>query len=139
MRIDGTGRSGNVARGRGAAKSERSGSAFSVSDGARSESAAGTAAPGSIGGIDALLALQSVQEVGPRGARLKHGHDMLDLLDDIKLSLLAGEVPQDKLKSLVGTLSRRPDRFDDERVEDVLDEIELRARVELAKLGHEAP
>jgi Class II flagellar assembly regulator len=139
MRIDGSGRPGNIARTRGKAKGETSGSTFSVSKESHSGSSAETAAAGPIGGIDALLTLQSVEAPSERGERLKHGHDMLDLLDDIKISLLSGEVPRAKLQNLVDTVSKRPDRFGDERVESVLDEIELRARVELAKLGRDTP
>ncbi|WP_436637308.1 flagellar assembly protein FliX [Microbaculum sp. FT89] len=138
MRIDGPGGPGQIKRPRGGAKSDRSTNVFSFSQSERSETAAGTAASGPIGGIDALLALQSVEEPGARGRRLKHGHDMLDLLDDIKITLLAGDVPAAKLQSLVDTVGRRPDRYSDERIESVLDEIELRARVELAKMGREA-
>ncbi len=138
MRIDGPGRPGNVARTRAGAKGERSSNVFSFSEGEQPESASAGAAAAPIGGIDALLALQAVEDPAARGKRLRHGHEMLDLLDDIKLSLLAGEVPANKLKSLVETVSRRPDRYGDERIESVLDEIELRARVELAKLGREA-
>ena len=108
-----------------------------MSDENRSESSSETASAGPIGGIDALLTLQSVESPSERGERLKHGHDMLDLLDDIKISLLSGEVPSAKLRKLVDTVSKRPDRYGDERIEAVLDEIELRARVELAKLGQD--
>jgi hypothetical protein len=138
MRIDGSGRPGKIVRTRGNAKGEKSDSTFSVSKESHSESSAETSSAKSIGGIDALLTLQSVEPTSERGARLKHGHDMLDLLDDIKIALLSGEVPGGKLQKLVDAVSRRPDRYEDERIETVLDEIELRARVELAKLGREA-
>lgn len=139
MRIDGSGRPGNISRTRGSAKGEKSDKTFSVSDGSHSQKSAESASAGPIDGIDALLTLQSVEGPSGRGERLKHGHDMLDLLDDIKISLLSGEVPSAKLQNLVDTVSKRPDRYGDERVESVLDEIELRARVELAKLGRETP
>jgi hypothetical protein len=111
---------------------------FSLSDAERSGGAQSPSGSSSIGSIDALLALQSVDERGGRKARLAHGHEMLDLLEDIKLDLLSGDVAVGKLQRLVETVSRRPGREGEEKIETVLDEIELRARVELAKHGREA-
>lgn len=138
MRINGTRRPGNVSRSREGSQGGGSASVFSLSDAGRSGGTGGASAPSQIGGVDALLALQAVEEPGERGARLKHGHDMLDMLEDIKLDLLGGQVSTGKLQRLVDSVSRRPRRKGDEKVESVLDEIELRARVELAKLGREA-
>jgi hypothetical protein len=138
MRIDGPGRANNVSRARDSKKGGRTSNVFSLSDAGRKDAAGASAEAAPIGGLDALLALQGVGDLGARGERLKHGHDMLDLLEDIKLSMLSGELPAAKLQSLIDTVSRRPIRFSDESVETVLDEIELRARVELAKLGREA-
>jgi len=137
MRINGTQRPGNISRTRKGSSQSESASGFSVSDSNRSGGASGASAKSPIGGVDALLALQAVEEPGGRGARLKHGHDILDVLEDIKLDLLAGKVSADKLQRLIDTVSRRPDREGEGRLESVLDEIELRARVELAKLGRE--
>lgn len=138
MRIDGTGRPNSVARSRNGSDANRSENVFSLTDAEGSQGTREAAAPAAIGGIDALLALQAVEVPGERGARVRHGHEMLDLLDDLKIALLCGGLPGAKLESLVHTVSKRPVRFGDERIEAVLDEIELRARVELAKLGREA-
>jgi len=138
MRIDGPGRAGGVARSRKSARSGSAAGVFSFAEETHSRSAAETTSSGPIGGLDTLLTLQAVGGVGERRARVRHGNEMLDLLEDIKISLLGGEVPAAKLQTLLDSLSRRPDRQGDERIETVLDEIELRARVELAKLGREA-
>ena len=60
---------------------------------------------------------------------------MLDILDDIKLALLAGQLPKSKLSRLLSVVERQQGIFSDPRLKDVLDQIELRARVELAKFG----
>ena len=62
--------------------------------------------------------------------------DMLDHLDDIRLGLLMGAIPISKLTSLVQVVKDQRDQVDDPRLASVLDEIEVRAAVELAKLGH---
>ena len=89
-----------------------------------------------ISSIDALIALQGVEAASTdREKRLSYGSTMLDLLDDIRLGVLSGRLPTAKLEDLVRAVEERPDADLDPRLEVVLDEIELRARVELAKLG----
>ncbi|MXN63715.1 flagellar assembly regulator FliX [Stappia sp. GBMRC 2046] len=115
-----------------------SGSAFAptVSD----ETAQAAPAPSAGGGatvtsLSAVLALQSVEDAtSGRKRALRHGNDLLDALENLKVELLGGKVAADRLERLMAMLkSRRPG--DDADVEAVVDEIELRARVELAKLG----
>jgi hypothetical protein len=85
--------------------------------------------------VDALLALQDVG--GPlerRRRAVNRAGRILDVLEEVKVGLLSGELSAgdlDKLKSAV-----RDERLntDDEKLEGVLNEIETRAAVELAKL-----
>ncbi|SHM15707.1 flagellar assembly protein FliX [Roseibium suaedae] len=89
----------------------------------------------SIQGMDALLALQElVDEPDRRSKAAKRGHTLLDQLEDLKADLLAGIVSADKLEALAnqveGTLESG-----DPRIDGVVKEIELRVKVELAKLG----
>lgn len=85
--------------------------------------------------LSAVLALQSVEDAtSGRKRALRHGNDLLDTLENLKVELLGGRVAPDRLERLMTLLkSRRPG--DDANVEAVVDEIELRAKVELAKLG----
>jgi hypothetical protein len=111
---------------------------FRLEQGADMPGAPSAGAATSLSGVEALLALQSVGTAGEAAERLRHGHDMLDLLEEIRIGLLSGVLPAIKLEQLVKRLAQRPARMDGEAVEHVLDEIELRARVELAKQGREA-
>ena len=63
-----------------------------------------------------------------------HGEQLLDMLDQVRDGLLAGGVPRATLNRLANAVSRRHDQFNDPKLQGVLDEIELRAHVELAKL-----
>ncbi len=71
-----------------------------------------------------------------RGSRaVKHGRRALDALDELKLGLLSGTLDQAtllRLKSVSGDLKGRSG---DERLDQVLGEIDLRVAVELAKAG----
>ncbi|MGE5545649.1 MAG: flagellar assembly protein FliX [Solirubrobacterales bacterium] len=90
-----------------------------------------------IGGVDALLLVQSVGETGEREARrrlIQRGEDILDKLEEIRHGLLLGTVPKEKLVHLAQLVRARREACEDPRLGALLDEIELRAEVELAKL-----
>ena len=85
--------------------------------------------------VDALLPLQEVADATSEQSRsVRHGHDLLDHLDDIRIGLLTGSIPRAKLQRLLNMVEARRDQVVDPRIAATLDEIELRAKVELAKL-----
>jgi hypothetical protein len=88
-----------------------------------------------IGMLDAVLALQEVEDplVGRSKAR-KRGDLLLDKLEEIRLGLLVGAIPRNRLEELSTMVQATRERCDDEELNAVLDDIELRAAVELAKL-----
>jgi hypothetical protein len=89
-------------------------------------------------GLDAILALQSVESGDDRRRRaVQHGHDLLDQLEALRADLLAGHVSPQRVGSLV-TLIRGMQTSDDPRLAALIGDIALRARVELAKLGLDA-
>lgn len=83
----------------------------------------------------ALLQLQEAAAPEPSAARaaLRHGFDLLDRLDDLRLALVAGRIAPGRLAALAEALAARQGPSSDPRVEAVIAEIELRAAVELAK------
>lgn len=96
-----------------------------------------TAASGGspLSGINAVLSLQEVDDplVG-RGRARKRGELLLDRLEEIRMGLLMGRIPRARLEELSTMVQATRERCDDERLNAVLDDIELRAAVELAKL-----
>jgi len=94
--------------------------------------------PAAVGSIDALLATQSVGDALEQNSRqrmVRRGEDILDQLEEIRHGLLMGEIPKEKLQALGDMVRSRRDTVNDPRLAAVLDEIELRAEVELAKLS----
>jgi hypothetical protein len=86
-------------------------------------------------GIGALLALQVVGDpLTSRKRAVQNGRDILDDLDRLKVAVLEGRVPMERFERLAAILAERLSSGD-ERLDQLLAEIELRARVELAKLG----
>lgn len=120
--------------------------AGSGGDGSFARALQDTAGPGvgggPIGSIDALLALQEVGDStsGRSGGRQReqHGQDLLDRLDELRLALLDGRVTTGLLRRIHDALALRPPPGSDPRLEALLDEIELRAAVETAKLERAA-
>jgi hypothetical protein len=101
------------------------------------ESGSGNAAvngPKPMSAMDGLLALQEVDDSTERRARSrKRGDDLLDRLDEIRHGLLIGGVPRAALQNLATMVRDRRQEIADPQLQEVLDEIELRAAVELAK------
>ena len=90
------------------------------------------------GPVAAVDALFSVQEVGDatkgRNRGTVRAQLMIDGLDDIRQGLLIGSIPLSKLTALVKVVREERDQAEDPKLSAILDEIELRAAVELAKL-----
>jgi hypothetical protein len=86
-------------------------------------------------GVEALLALQDVGGPLERKRRaVRRAGRILDVLDDIKVALLAGELSSADLDRLGRAVRDERERTEDAALEAVLDEIEVRAAVEMAKL-----
>ena len=86
--------------------------------------------------IDALVALQSDEReanADPRRRAASRGRDLLDILEGIRMELLAGRIPKSRLQALSSSLKTKRADFQDPMLSEVLDEIDLRAQVELAK------
>ena len=137
MKIDPTG----PARAAGSVRrTDRAGSARS-GDFARHLDSAGSAGgvngANPVGAVSALLSLQEVDDsLNGRAKARQRAADILDELDALRDGLLAGTLSRDGLVRLAQLVRNRGPEVDDPRLKDVLDEIELRAEVELAKLDN---
>ncbi len=125
-------RSGSIKR---AGKSDSgSGSRFSkaIGQGAAAPSSVATANP--VTAVDGLLTLQEVDDAAARAsAGKRRAQELLEGLDDLRHGLLAGGLSRDKLLALAKHVQSRRAQVDDPRLGEILDEIDLRAQVELAK------
>lgn len=103
--------------------------------GATAPAAAGRAgASAALTSLDALMALQ--ETTGPlerRRRAVQRGGRLLDGLEALKLAMVEGGPAGQLLHDLQGAASDLRDRTDDEGLEAVLNQIDLRAAVELAK------
>jgi hypothetical protein len=139
MRIDGNGRVAGPRGSSATGKSPDGGSRFSLDIGESLQDAAAPRAAAAVAGLDAMLALQGVEEAGEKRRRLmRRGRSLLDVLDALKLGLLDFASPADTLGRLSALVREGRERAEDPGLESVLNEIDLRAAVELAKLERKA-
>lgn len=104
-----------------------------AADAAEPQTVTGAAA---VASVDALLSLQEVSETPLDDERAKRrGEALLEQLDDLRHALLIGALPLIQLERLTRNLAARRGDVADPRLAEVVGEIELRAAVELAKLG----
>ena len=117
-------------------QAKESSSAKFASELSQSRQPAAPASTGQAGSIDGILALQEVDEDGRGGQQARErGEDILDRLDEIRHGLLTGRVNPATLERLLSQVRQQRETFTDPRLTEILEEIELRAAVELAKLG----
>ena len=103
--------------------------------GAEGAEAVDNSAP--VGAMKSILAVQEVPDATDgrsKGVLLRYGDELLESLDEIRLAILSGTISKDRLAGLAQRLREKRQTCDDPRLNDIIDEIELRAEVEVAKL-----
>jgi hypothetical protein len=109
---------------------------FSLPDAASTPESRSVLAPKAAGNIDALLAMQGVEDPTERRKRsVQRGRGALDVLDDLKLGLLSGNFNASTVSRLRDAAANLKSSSGDPGLDSVLSEIELRVEVELAKAG----
>ncbi|MBX9614134.1 MAG: flagellar assembly protein FliX [Caulobacteraceae bacterium] len=118
-------------------RSARSASGFSVPQVAGTAPASAPSASASasaVSDLSALMALQGVDSPTERRRRaVRRGGGLLDRLDELKIALLSGETGEGALDRLARNLREERQDDSDPALNGLLDQIDLRAAVELAK------
>jgi hypothetical protein len=139
MKVTGPGRVGPTTGGKSTRKAD---AAPGFADLLKTGGAGGTPPVAPTAGpaaVDALLALQEVPDsTQRRSAGLKRGRMLLDGLDELRHGLLAGNIAPARVQALLQSVRAERLEVDDPGLKAVLDEIELRAQVELAKMSRYA-
>lgn len=85
--------------------------------------------------LNNLLALQEISEEDIHRKKLvQQGNNMLDTLEQLRRQLLVGSLPPQVLLDISRQISLQKQAVSDPRLGAIIDEIELRAAVELAKI-----
>jgi hypothetical protein len=114
-----------------------SSSGFALPDAASAPESRAAAAPKAAANIDALLAMQGIEEdpVERRKRSVQRGKGALDVLDALKIGLLSGNFDTSTMSRLRDAAANLKSPSGDPGLDAVLSEIELRVEVELAKAG----
>lgn len=139
MKVGGTGDTSKVG---GPKKTDKSGRAGSSSFGSllgtgESEAPAHTSAANVIAGIDSLLAAQEADDPAQRASRgrmRKRADDVLKQLDKLRLGMLTGTLSVGNLVDIADVVASHRERINDPHLSSLLDEIDLRAQIEIAKM-----
>ena len=98
---------------------------------AESSGAHGVSSTNAVSGV---LGAQEVDDALAHEAKGKlRAEDILDRLDELRVELLTGSLSRAKLTQLSRIVLARRGQVKDPRLAEILDEIDLRAQVELAK------
>ncbi len=86
---------------------------------------------------EAVLAVQETNDATQgrsRGLASRYGNDVLDRLDHLRHEIISGAVPKESLALLARKMRAERQTSGDPRLNEIINEIELRAEVEIAKL-----
>ena len=134
MRVYGS--TGTALAGAPASARRTSGGGFKVGEQTTSRGAAAAGSLRSISTLDALMALQGVEDPTERKKRaVAKGRNALDVLEKLKLGVLDGSVDRPMLARLKVAGEGLTEETGDPGLDGVLGEIDLRVAVELAKAG----
>ena len=88
-----------------------------------------------ISSVDAVVALQEItgDDTDEKGAK-NRANFILDKLEDIRMGLLMGQIPKSNLEDLSKILIVARKNSIDSNLLEIIEDIELRAKIELAKL-----
>jgi hypothetical protein len=138
-RIEGPGRSGAISKTDKAKKTGSvSGASFAdmlTDEAGGVESVAPTLGAGA---ISALLTIQANEQATERDTRrraIAHGDDLLDELDNLRVGLLMGNYTINQLQQMSYRLEQRRLSITDPELLSIIDDIEMRVRIEIAKYG----
>jgi hypothetical protein len=119
-----------------AGRGDTSEGAFAEQVGARPALSSGLTPAMPLAALGGVLAVQEVPDpTAERRRATRHGHSVLDELQALQIGLIEGWVQEGALRRLAGLLERLRPATADPELAAVLDEIELRAAVELAKVA----
>ncbi len=92
----------------------------------------------SIAQLDVLLAVQEVEDPLKKASKKRayvRSTDILDKLDSLRVKMLTGDLTVGHMIDIADVVASHRDRIDDPQLTAVMDEIDLRAQVELAKMA----
>ena len=137
MKVEGPSKSQKAGKASKTSKTGKSDGTFGDMVVGAAKEAAQTAATQSIAKVDALLAVQGVDSATERKSRKKaydRSDRILRQLDHLRLAILTGNLNIGQVLDIADVVASHREKIDDPQMSAVLDEIDLRAQIEIAKM-----
>lgn len=137
MKVEGPSKTQKTAKTGKASKTTKADGTFGAMVTGAAQETSGAAASQSIAKVDALLAVQGAEDPTERAARRQvreRGHNILRQLDHIRLGILTGNLTIGQVIDIADVVASHREKITDPDLSAVLDEIDLRAQIEIAKM-----
>lgn len=120
-----------------ASEADSAGFSEAMSRAGSSEAPAQTQQSASIARVDSLLAAQSVEDPAERAARRRmraRAGNVLQELEKIRNALLSGRLTVGHIIDIADVVASHREKIFDPKLTAILDEVDLRAQIEIAKM-----
>ena len=137
MKVRSTGPAKGTSKTGSKSSTSSSNGAFSSMMSDQTPEAATPAATQSIAQLDALLAIQGAEdptERESRGRMITRADKTLDLLDTVRDKMLGGGLTVGDMIDVADVVASHREKISDPKLTDLMDEVDLRAQVEIAKM-----
>ncbi len=137
MKVRGSGPTSAPSKAKKSPKSSNLDGSFDAFVSSGPNEAATTQATHSIAQVDALLAIQEAEDPTERSAKKRARHRatiILDELDKVRIAMLGGSLTIGHMIDIADVVASHREKVSDPSLTSIMDEIDLRAQVELAKL-----
>ena len=138
MKIEGPSKTQGAGKSGKAKKTGKTDGTFGDMVAGAAKQSAGAGATQSIAKVDALLAVQSTESATERGAKRRmreRGEKVLRQLDHLRLAILTGNLTLGEVLDVADVVASHRETVSDPGMTAVLDEIDLRAQIEIAKMS----
>lgn len=137
MKVEGPKKTGSAAGAKKSGKTSGTEGSFSDFIASAPKEAAATTTTRSIAQLDALLAVQGAEDPAQGRARKRmhqRADDILSELDKVKMAMLNGSLTVGHMVDIADVVASHREKITDPKLTSIMDEIDLRAQVELAKM-----
>lgn len=137
MKIEGPSKTGGTKKAGKAKQAGKTDSSFGDMVTQASQGASSVSPAQAVTRVDALLSIQGVDSAteGAARRRMHHRADaILTQLDELKLTLLGGGLTVGQVVNIADMVASHREAINDPEMTALLDEIDLRAQIELAKI-----
>lgn len=137
MKVEGPSKTQKTSKTDKAKKTGKTDSTFGDMVTGATKGTSGVSATQSIAKVDALLAVQGAESATERSAKRRmreRGEQVLRQLDHLRLAILTGNLNIGQVIDIADVVASHREKINDPKMSAVLDEIDLRAQIEIAKM-----